>query len=174
MGLCSLPVVWPEAALSWSLQSPWQGYRLYGRTNGDFLQEDLGQQAVPPRIAAANAPDPVAGHCQPMTSREIPKTLADKSGSVLVEPRLLSPASWCSKGFVCVLQESLFSQSWGSSIVKSCWPAKLDSLGIPSPFDRSPGGEVCCGAWNLCESMRIREVKCWHVCHLLLSEKSYL
>ena len=140
---CSL--TWGRPVLE-SAFSLWQGYRLYGRTNGDFLQEDLCQQAAPPRIAAANAPDPVAGHCLHMPSPETPKHSQTSLAQCLVESWLLSPASWCTQGFVCVLQESLFPQSCGSSIIKSCWPSKSDSLGIPSPFARSPGGEVGCGA----------------------------
>ena len=35
----------------------------YGRGNGDLLQKDLCQHAVPPRTAAVSAPDPAAGHC---------------------------------------------------------------------------------------------------------------
>ena len=31
--------------------------------NGNLLQEGLCQHAVPPRTAAASAPDPTAGHC---------------------------------------------------------------------------------------------------------------
>ena len=35
-----------------------------------------------------------------------------------------------------------FSQSYVSSISKSCWPSKSDFLGIPSLFARSLGWEV--------------------------------
>ena len=45
------------------------------------------------------------------------------------------------QGFVCALQDwSLcFPQSYGSSIIKSLWPSRSDSLGIPSPVVRTPG-----------------------------------
>ena len=55
VGLCSLPVVWPEVAQPWSLQSLWWGYRFNGKTNGDLLQEGLGRCTAPPRTVAANA-----------------------------------------------------------------------------------------------------------------------
>ena len=35
-----------------------------------------------------------------------------------------------------------FPQSCGSSVIKSRYPSKSDSLGIPSPFAKSPGWEV--------------------------------
>ena len=61
----------------------------------------------------------------------------------LVGTLLLSPGSWCTQGFVWALQ-SLFPQSCGSSIIKSLWPPKSNSLGILSPFAGSPGWEICC------------------------------
>ena len=41
--------------------------------------------------------------------------------------------------------KSLFPQSNGSSVIKSHWPSKSNSLGVLSPFTRSPGWEICCG-----------------------------
>ena len=55
VGLCSLSVVWPEVAQSWSLES-------LSRANGDLLPEDLCLQ----RTAVAGAPDPQAGHYRHM------------------------------------------------------------------------------------------------------------
>ena len=54
---------------------------------------------------------------------------------------LLSPESWCMQGLVCVLQDwnLCFPQSCGSSIIKSLWPSRSDSLGFPSPVVRTPG-----------------------------------
>ena len=40
--------------------------------------------------------------------------------------------------------KSLFSQSCGNSVIKSHWPWKSNSLGLLSPFARSPGWEICC------------------------------
>ena len=55
---------------------------------------------------------------------------------------LLSPGSWYTQGFVCVLQEwNLFPPALWKSASKSCWPLKSDSLGIPNPFARSPSWE---------------------------------
>ena len=45
-------------------------------------------------------------------------------------------SSWCAQNFICALQDwSLcFPQSSGSPIIKSHWPLRPDSPGIPSPF----------------------------------------
>ena len=69
-----------------------------------------------------------------------------------------APLLWilvCTK-FFCALQDwSLcFSQISGSSIIKSHWPLRPDSLGIPSPFVRSPGWEDWHGVQNLHNSVR--------------------
>ena len=39
----------------------------------------------------------------------------------------------------------LFPQSCGSSVIKSHWPSKLNSLWVLSLFSRSPGQEICYG-----------------------------
>ena len=69
----------------------------------------------------------------------------------------LSPGSWFTWNFTWALQEwSLyFPQSYGSSLIKSCWLSKSDSLGIPHPFARSPSWEVWRGVQNLHSSGRI-------------------
>ena len=52
---------------------------------------------------------------------------------------LLSSGSWCAQDFVCAPQYwSLFPQSCGSPIIKSCWLSRSDSLGIPSCLVRFP------------------------------------
>ena len=53
--------------------------------------------------------------------------------------------------FVCALQgwSLCFHQSCASPIIKSHWPSRSDSLGIPSPFVRAPGWEASRGAQNL-------------------------
>ena len=64
------------------------------------------------------------------------KTLTGKSDSVSCG--VTAPFPWvlvCTR-FVCALQESLFPWSCGNSVIKSQWPSKSDSLGIPSPFAR--------------------------------------
>ena len=51
----------------------WAG-QLYGKANGDLLQEDLFMpHAVLPRSAAARAPVHMAGHCWPVPPQEILK-----------------------------------------------------------------------------------------------------
>ena len=42
-----------------------------------------------------------------------------------------------------VLSKGLFPQSCGSSVIKSLWPPKSNSLGVLSPFAGSPGWEIC-------------------------------
>ena len=68
-----------------------------------------------------------------------------KSGSVSCGLLLLYPGSWCTKG-LSVTSKSLFSQSCLSSIIKSHWPPKSNSLGDLSPSARPPGWEICCGS----------------------------
>ena len=45
-----------------------------------------------------------------------------------------------------VPSKGLFPQSCVSSIIKSHWPLKSNSLGVLSPFARSPGWDICCGS----------------------------
>ena len=45
-----------------------------------------------------------------------------------------------------VPSKSLFPQSCVSSVIKSHWPPKSNSLGVLSPSARSPGWEICCGS----------------------------
>ena len=54
-----------------------------------------------------------------------------------------------------VPSKSLFSQSCASSVIKSHWPPKSDSLVVLSPFFSSPGWEICCGSWNFLNSVTI-------------------
>ena len=56
--------------------------------------------------AALSAPDPAAGHCQPMALPQTPGHLQTSLGQSLVGSLLLSPGSWCAQGFVP--SESLF------------------------------------------------------------------
>ena len=88
--------------------------------NGDLLQKDLCQHAEPPRTVVVSAPDPAAGHCQPTPPPETPGHLQESLVRSLEGLLLLSPGSWYTQSFVCALQESLFPQSYGSSVMKSC------------------------------------------------------
>ena len=56
----------------------------------------------------------------------------------LVGSVLLFPVSWYRQALFVPSMNLCFPQS----IIKSCWPSKPDSLGIPNPFVRSPGWEV--------------------------------
>ena len=57
--------------------------------------------------ATLSAPDPVAGYCQPTPPPETPGHSQASLGESLVDSLLLSPGSWCTQGFVCVLQKSV-------------------------------------------------------------------
>ena len=102
---------------------------------------------------AFSAPDPAAVHCWPTLLLETPRHSRASLGQSLVGSLLLSPGSWCTQGFVWALQ-SLFPLSCVSSIIKSLWPPKSDSLGILSPFAGSPGWEICCRSYNFSNSKR--------------------
>ena len=52
-----------------------------------------------------------------------------------------------------VPSKSLFPQSCVNSVIKSHWPLKSNSLGVLSPFARSPGREICCGSFNFLNSV---------------------
>ena len=65
----------------------------------------------------------MAGLCQRLLK------LTDKSVHSFVGLLLLSPGSWYAWGFV-VPSKSLFPQPFGSSVTKSHWPPKSNSLGF--------------------------------------------
>ena len=122
---------------------------------------------APSRTAAARASIPVGSHCQP-TPPQV--TLQNQQVCLIqspVESLLLSPTYWCTQGFVCALLgwNLCFPQSCGSPEIKSHWPAKSDSLGIPSPFARSSGWEARCEAQNLHNSGGVGELL-WYYCSL--------
>ena len=73
--------------------------------------------------------DPAAGHCLPKPLPATPGQLQGSLGQSPVRSLFLSPGSWCAKVlFVC--SKSLFPHSCGSSVIKSHWPPKSNSLGI--------------------------------------------
>ena len=69
--------------------------------NGNLLQKVLC-------TAVLSAPNPEAGHHQPTPLLEILGYSQASLGQSLVGSLLLSPGSWCTQGFVCALQESVF------------------------------------------------------------------
>ena len=79
---------------------------------------------------------------------------------------LLSSGSWCVWSFVCALPDwSLcFPQPSRKPIIKSCWPSSPDSLGIPTPFVRSPGWEAWYGVQNLTTARKLLWYYCFPVC----------
>ena len=93
--------------------------------------------------AALSTHDATAGHCRPTPPLETPGHSQASLGQSLVGSMFLSPGFWCTQGFVCALRV-LFPQSCVSSVIKSHWPPKSNSLGLLSPFVRSPGWKICC------------------------------
>ena len=57
--------------------------------------------------AVFSAPDPAAGHHQPMPLPETPGYSQASLGQSLVGSLLLAPGYWCTQGSVCALQESV-------------------------------------------------------------------
>ena len=99
--------------------------------------------------AMLSAPNPAAGHHQPTPLPETPGHSQASLSQSLVGSLLLSPGTWCTQGYFFVPSKCLFPQSCVSSIssvIKSHWPPKSNSLGVFSPFARSPGWEICCGS----------------------------
>ena len=67
---------------------------------------------LPSRTAAASAPDPVAGHCQPTCPLENSVHSQANLAHFLAELLLLSPGSWFTQDFACALQESVSPVLW--------------------------------------------------------------
>ena len=120
--------------------SAWQ---LCGGAIGDLLPEDLchtwclpGLQPEPLSLWQATA-DPCLCRRHSSTHRQVWLSLLWGHCSFLLGPgahKILSVPSNC-----------LFPQFCGSSVIKSHWLSKSHSLGVPSPFARSPGWGICCG-----------------------------
>ena len=63
-----------------------------------------------------------------------------------------------------VSSKSLFPQSCVISVIKSHWPPKSNSLGVLTPFAKSPGWKICCGSQNFLNSVRTYLVYFSSVC----------
>ena len=66
--------------------------------------------------ATLSAPNPAAGHCQPMPLPETAGHSQASLGQCHVGSLLHSPGFWCTQGFVCALQESVspvLCKFWG-------------------------------------------------------------
>ena len=89
--------------------------------------------------ATLSAPSPAAGHRQLTSLPETPGHSRASLGQSLVGSLLLSPGPGADK-VLSVPSKSLFPQSCGSSVIKSHWPPKSNSLGFLSPFAGSQIG----------------------------------
>ena len=90
-----------------------------------------------------SASDPTAGQCWLMPPLETPGHSQASLAQSLVRTLLLSHGA---PKVLFVPSKSPFPQLCGSSVVKSHCPSKSNSLGVLSPFARSPGWEICCGS----------------------------
>ena len=141
---CSLPsscLAWGDPALSSMVGLLATSKRVY--TKGD-----LPSLLLPVSL-------PMLGPCWPTPPQE---TLTPAGGFGSVSRGVATLFLWvlvCA-WFCCALQDwSLcFPQSCGSLVIKSRWPSRSDSLGIPSPFIWSPGWEAWRGVLNLHNSRR--------------------
>jgi len=91
-----------------------------------------------------SASDPRAGRCQPEL---LPESHGHSQASLvqsLLRSLLLSPDHGL-HNVLSVPSKSLFPQSCGSSVLIVHWPSKSNSLGLLSPFARSPGWEISWG-----------------------------
>ena len=123
----------PVSCLAWG-DPVLESIAFCSRTIGD-LQESLECPCLHGRPLPAQA------------STGDPQTPTGMSDSVFCG--VTPPFLWdlvCTRFCLCPLRISCFPQSYGSSVIKSHWPSKSDSLGIPSPLARSPGWGAWCGA----------------------------
>ena len=67
---------------------------------------------TPDSTVVSSAPDPTADHCQPTPPPETPGHSQASLAQSLVGTPLLSSSSWCTHGFVCALQGSLYPVLW--------------------------------------------------------------
>ena len=74
--------------------------------------------------------------------------LSGKSGSVSCGGHCSFPLGPGAHKVLFVPFKTLFHQSYRSSVIKSHWPPRSNSLGVLSPFARSPGWGICCGSQN--------------------------
>ena len=97
------------------------------------------------RTIVFSAPDPAAGHCRPTPLLETPRHSQASLTEFLVGTLFLSPGSWCAQ-VLFVPSKNLFPQSCVNSVIKFQCPPKSNSMGVLSPFARSPAWEICCGS----------------------------
>ena len=127
----------------------------YGGGNeesGDLLQK------VPGMYCYTQCPQPCS---------RLPPTHASTEDSWMLTGKSRSVSCGVTAPFSLVLvhkvlfvpSKSLFPQSCVSSAIKSHCLPKSNSLGVLSPFARSPGWEICCESENFLDSARIYLLK---------------
>ena len=84
-------------------------YLNWGQTNVDIVKIMVSSFKRSSARTELSAPDHAAGHHQPMPPPETPGHSWASLGQSFVGSLLLSPGSWCTKSFVCGLQESVSS-----------------------------------------------------------------
>ena len=84
-----------------------------------------------------SAPDPAAGHCQPIPPLDTPGHSQAGLGQSLVGSLLLSLGSWCAQDFVYILQESV------SPVLCKFWRLYV-GLMLTSFQEGSCHTQVCC------------------------------
>ena len=78
----------------------------------------------------------------------------------------LSPESWACIKFCLYPPRVCFPQSYGSSVIKSCWPSKSYSLGIPSPWLDPQAEEPDTGPRTFTTVQELLGYYCSPVCEL--------
>ena len=122
-------------AKSWTQLGDWTELN---EDNGNLLQKVFCMHC---RI---QCPWPCSRHCWPMPLLESPRDSQASLGQPLLDCSfLLGPGA---HKVLFVSSKSLFPQSCVSSVIKSYWPPKSNSLGVLSPFARPPGWEICRGS----------------------------
>ena len=107
------------------------------------------------RSLSTQAPPETPGHSQASLSQSLVASLLLPPGILLV------PGT---HKVLFVPSKSLFPQSCGSSVIKSCCPSKSNFLGILSPFAGSPGRGICCGPWNFATVKELLWYNCSTIC----------
>ena len=137
-----LLIVWPEVTQPW-------GEGLMVTSKSTHAKGDLPRMLLP-------MPHPCGEPLPIHTFTGDPPTLAGNFGSVVcgvTAPFLwvLVNAKFC---WCCPRLESLFLPVLWKSYCQTVLLSRSDSLGIPSPFVRSPGWEGWCGVQNFYNSGR--------------------
>ena len=103
--------------------------------------------------ATLSAPNPAAGHHQPMPPPETPGQSQESLSQSLLGSLLLSPGSWCAQGSVCALQEfvsPVLCKFWqlcggvnGDLLQEGLCHTQVCGTQSPYPCSRPPCARVC-------------------------------